>query len=56
NPAINVEQALEQLTAKFDGLQIEKSAVHNFITKDTGFTFKKPAFHSLKRNGEGAIE
>ena len=37
-------------------LQIGKSAVHNFITKDMGFTFKRAAFHSLKRNDEGNIE
>ncbi|KAI8095072.1 uncharacterized protein B0P05DRAFT_172902 [Gilbertella persicaria] len=56
DPAINVEQAPEQLAAKFDGLQIGKSTVHSFITKDMGFTFKKAAFHILKRNDEGAIE
>ncbi|KAG1048522.1 hypothetical protein G6F43_009093 [Rhizopus delemar] len=56
NPSINVEQALEQLISKFDGLQIGKSAVHNFITKDMRFTFKRAAFRSLKRNNESNIE
>ncbi|KAG1137102.1 hypothetical protein G6F37_007141 [Rhizopus arrhizus] len=48
NPSINIEQALEQLTTKFDDLQVGKSAVHEFIRDDMGFTFK--------RNDEGAIE
>lgn len=56
NPSINIEQALEQLTTKFDDLQVGKSAVHEFIRDDMGFTFKRAAFHSLKRNDEGAIE
>jgi hypothetical protein len=56
NPSINIEQALEQLTTKFDDLEVGKSAVHEFIRDDMGFTFKRAAFHSLKRNDEGAIE
>ncbi|OBZ86075.1 hypothetical protein A0J61_05877 [Choanephora cucurbitarum] len=35
--SINVEQAFEQLISRFDALQIGKSAVHNFITKNMGF-------------------
>jgi transposase len=56
NPSNNIEQALEQLTTKFEDSQVRKSAVHEFIRDDIGFTFKRAAFHSLKRNDEGAIE
>ena len=56
NPSNNIEQALEQLTTKFDDLKVRKSAVHEFIRDDMGFAFKRAAFHSLKRNDEGVIE
>ncbi|CEI95009.1 hypothetical protein RMCBS344292_09210 [Rhizopus microsporus] len=46
----------QQLATKFDDLQAGKSTVHEFIRDDMGFTFKRAAFHSLKRNDEGAIE
>ena len=56
NPSTNIEQALEQSTTTFDDLQVGKSAIHKSIRDDMGFTFKRAAFHSLKRNDEGDIE
>lgn len=49
NPSTNVDLALDQLTANFEGLNIGKSAVHNIITRYMGLTFKRVEFHSVKR-------
>jgi hypothetical protein len=56
NPSTVIEQAVDNLTKQFEGLEIAKSTVHNFIKNDMGFTFKKAQFHSLKRNDDETIE
>ncbi|KAI9476476.1 MAG: hypothetical protein EXX96DRAFT_620920 [Benjaminiella poitrasii] len=56
NPSTNVDQALDQLTANFEGLKIGKLAVYDFIRKDMGFTFKRAELHSQKRNDKSAIQ
>lgn len=56
NPSTVIEQAVDSLTKQFEGLEIAKSTVHNFIKNGMGFTFKKAQFHSLKQNDDEIIE
>ncbi|KAI7903865.1 uncharacterized protein BX663DRAFT_550937 [Cokeromyces recurvatus] len=56
DPAATVEDAIEELSANFEGIKIRKTAVHDFIKIDMNFTFKKAASHTHKRNNEENME
>lgn len=56
DPAATVEDAIEELSANFEGLKIGTTAVHDFLKVDINFTFKRAAFHTEKRNNEENVE
>ncbi|KAG0182366.1 hypothetical protein DFQ28_002067, partial [Apophysomyces sp. BC1034] len=51
-----IEEAVESLMKKFEGLKVSKTAVYNFTRKDGQFTFKKAQYYSIKRNDDEKIQ
>lgn len=41
-----IDDAIDTLSAKFEGVKIGKTAVHNFVKDDMNFIFKRVAFHA----------
>lgn len=56
NPSAVLDQVVDGLTQQFEGLKIQKSAVHKFMTGECNITFKKAHFHALARNNDVNIE
>lgn len=55
-PSLVLEEMVESLTSQFSDLQIQKSAVHSFITKKCNISLKRAHFHSIERNSPDKIE
>ena len=51
-----LDEMMEILTAQFTDLKISKTSLYNFAPGKCSISFKKPHFHSIKRNSEEKIE
>lgn len=56
NPPGSIVQAVKKLSETLNDTKIGKASVHDFITNDIGFTFKKTAFCNMKRNDNETIK
>ncbi|CEP11617.1 hypothetical protein [Parasitella parasitica] len=55
-PALVVDQMMESLTASFIDLEISKTALYNFVTKECKISLKRAHFHSVDRNSPDNIK
>jgi hypothetical protein len=51
NSQVYISDAVDELITHFAGLENNKSRIHEFI-KECNSTFKRPTFHSEKRNSD----
>ncbi|GAN04370.1 conserved hypothetical protein, partial [Mucor ambiguus] len=49
-PALVLGQMMDSLTAEFIDLEISKTALYNFVTKECKISLKRAHFHSVERN------
>ncbi|GAN06739.1 conserved hypothetical protein [Mucor ambiguus] len=49
-PSLVLDQMMESLTASFIELEISKTALYNFVTKNCNISLKRAHFHSVDRN------
>ncbi|KAG1474854.1 hypothetical protein G6F56_000093 [Rhizopus delemar] len=49
-PSLVLDQMTESLTASFIELEISKTALYNFVTKNCNVSLKRAHFHSVDRN------
>ncbi|KAI8890164.1 hypothetical protein K501DRAFT_168947 [Backusella circina FSU 941] len=56
DPAATIEDAIEELSAHFEGIKIGSTTVHGFLKVDMNFIFKRATFHAEKRNNEENVE
>ncbi|KAI9484139.1 MAG: hypothetical protein EXX96DRAFT_448167, partial [Benjaminiella poitrasii] len=49
-PALVLDQMMDSLTAEFIDLEISKTALYNFVTKECKISLKRAHFHSVERN------
>lgn len=54
--AATIKDAIEELSANFEGIKIGSTAVHDFLKVDMNFTIKRAVFHADKRNNEESVE
>ncbi|KAI8097905.1 uncharacterized protein B0P05DRAFT_593312 [Gilbertella persicaria] len=45
-PAATIEDAIEELSANFEGIEIGSTTVHDFLKIDMNFTFRRATFHA----------
>ncbi|RCI00974.1 hypothetical protein CU098_011803, partial [Rhizopus stolonifer] len=55
-PAATIEDAIEELPANFEGIEIGSTTVHDFLKIDMNFAFRRATFHAEKRNNEKNVE
>ncbi|KAI7899159.1 uncharacterized protein BX663DRAFT_522504, partial [Cokeromyces recurvatus] len=56
DPAATIEDAIEELSANFEEIKMDSTAVYDFLKVDMNFIFKRAAFHAEKRNNEENVE
>ncbi|KAI8969389.1 hypothetical protein BDB01DRAFT_856051 [Pilobolus umbonatus] len=52
NPSAGIDQMVESLTKEFEGLQIKKTAVHQFVVTECNISFKMARKEPAERNSE----
>ncbi|ORX53482.1 hypothetical protein DM01DRAFT_1287811, partial [Hesseltinella vesiculosa] len=55
NPSTTMEDAVSLLTQEFEGLEIKRSAVRNFVTQKMHLTFKRVSYQPEARNKENNL-
>lgn len=55
-PDLVLDEMMEQLSAQFTNLRIEKSAVHKFLIEICQISLERAHFHSVERNSLTKIE
>jgi hypothetical protein len=55
-PDLVLDEMMEQLSAQFTDLRIEKSALHESLTEKCQISLKRAHFHSIERNSLTKIE
>lgn len=55
-PSLVLEQMMDSLTASFIDLEISKTALYNFVTKECKISLKRAHFHSVDRNSPEKIK
>lgn len=56
NPSLVLDEIVTRLTEQFAGLNIKKSALHNFMTKKCKISLKRTHLQSVERNSPEKIE
>ncbi|KAG1054711.1 hypothetical protein G6F43_003288 [Rhizopus delemar] len=56
NPSLVLDEIVTRLTEQFAGLNIKKSALHNFMTKKCKISLKRAHLQSVERNSPEKIE
>lgn len=55
-PSLVLDQIMDSLTNQFTGLQISKTGLYTFVTKNCRISLKRAHFHSVERNSPEKIE
>ncbi|CEG71153.1 hypothetical protein RMATCC62417_06936 [Rhizopus microsporus] len=50
NPSLVLDQMMESLTSQFEGLEISKTSLYNFVKKECKISVKRAYFYSVDRN------
>ncbi|KAL1931697.1 hypothetical protein VTP01DRAFT_9840 [Rhizomucor pusillus] len=56
NPSVVLEQLMERLHQKFEGLKVSKSTLYEFVKTQCNLTLKKARFQPVDRNSEAKIQ
>ncbi|KAG0178080.1 hypothetical protein DFQ28_000435 [Apophysomyces sp. BC1034] len=56
DPSAALDEMMSSLTSQFEGLQVNKSAVHKFVTEKCNLSFKQAHLHSEKSNDPETID
>ncbi|KAL1936649.1 hypothetical protein VTP01DRAFT_783 [Rhizomucor pusillus] len=56
NPSIVLEQLMEQLLQRFQGLKVSKATLHRFVKNECNLSLKKARFQPVDRNSEAKIQ
>jgi transposase len=55
NPSIILEQLMEKLRQRFEGIQVSKTTLYWFVKNECNLSLKKAKFHPIDRNSEAKI-
>ncbi|KAL1929638.1 hypothetical protein VTP01DRAFT_1776 [Rhizomucor pusillus] len=56
NPSVVLQQLMERLLQKFEGLEVSKSTLYEFVRTHCNLTPKKARFQPVDRNSEAKIQ
>ncbi|KAG1046675.1 hypothetical protein G6F43_010849 [Rhizopus delemar] len=56
NPSIILEQLMEKLRQRFEGIQVSKTTLYRFMKNECNLSLKKAKFQPVDRNSEAKIQ